>query len=394
MPIKWKSVVKKDFIVIGAGIIGLTMTARLLEAGASVTLLERNTVGSEASWAGGGILSTLFPWDYPESVNQLAMYSTSLYPHWTAALEAQTGIDPEYQVCGLHILHPDENDQARARNWCAAHAVAIKPHPLFLDEDELVNTNKSRSDQSTHATLFMPSVAQVRNPRLLRALKIRIEQLRGDIVEHCEVSRLNSRDLKVTGLQTSRGQITGDQYIVAAGAWSSQLLGEHALNLDIRPIRGQMLLYKLPQSPIQSVIAERAHYLIPRQDGHILVGSTTEDTGFNKNTTIKARIQLSDWAGNLLPALKNTLPLQHWSGLRPASYRDIPTISRHPVLKNLYINSGHFRYGVTMAPGSAEILLNEIIERTQPFSISPYQQGWQPVIHSPAIKGTSKNSEF
>jgi len=376
MPIKCNDVVKKDFIVIGAGIIGLTMTARLLEAGASVTLLERDIVGNEASWAGGGILSTLFPWDYSESVNQLAMYSTSLYPQWTAALQAQTGIDPEYHICGLHILHPNENDQARAQHWCTAHSIAIEPQSLILGEGGLANIGKSRSDQSVNATLFMRDVAQVRNPRLLRALKKRIEQLGGNIVEHCEVFRLHSNNLKVTGLQTSRGQMIGDQYIVTAGAWSSRLLGEHALNLYIKPIRGQMLLYKLPQSPIQSIVAEQAHYLIPRQDGHILVGSTIEDTGFNKNTTIEARSQLSNWAGKLLPTLINIPPLRHWAGLRPASFRDLPTIGRHPVLKNLYVNSGHFRYGVTMAPGSAEILMNEIVERTQPFAISPYQQGW------------------
>lgn len=381
MPFKRNGVVKKDFIVIGAGVVGLAMTARLLEAGASVTLLERNMVGNEASWAGGGILSTLFPWDYPESVNQLAMHSASLYPHWIAALQAQTGIDPEYRVCGLHILHSDENTQTRAQNWCAAHAVTIGPQSFIFGDGESENAGELSSDHSAHATLFMPNVAQVRNPRLLRALKKRIEQLNGNIIEYCEVSHLDSCNTEVTGLQTSHGHLIGDQYIVTAGAWSSQLLGKHAHNLDIRPIQGQMLLYKLPQSPIQSIIAEQAHYLIPRKDGHILVGSTTENTGFNKNTTIEARNQLSGWASNLLPVLRNIPPLQHWAGLRPASHGDLPMIGRHPILKNLYINSGHFRYGVTMAPGSAEILLNEITGHPQPFAISPYQQGWQIIPH-------------
>ncbi len=366
---------KKDFIVIGAGIIGLATSVKLLEAGASVTLLERGLVGSEASWAGGGILSTLFPWDYPESVNQLAIYSSLLYPQWVTALKAQTGIDPEYHTCGLHVLRPNEHIQKMAQSWCTAHAVTIKQQ--FLAENNLENTNKHCSDQSTHTTLFMPEVAQVRNPRLLHALKQRIEQLHGRIIEHCEVFHPNAHNSKVTGLQTSHGQLTADQYIVTAGAWSSQVLGAHALNPGIKPILGQMLLYRLPQRPVQSIIAEHSHYLIPRQDGHILVGSTTEDTGFNKQTTAEARNQLSDWVGSLLPALRNTPPLQHWAGLRPASPQNLPTIGRHPILKNLYINSGHFRYGVTMAPGSAEILLNEITKRTQPFAIAPYQQGWQ-----------------
>lgn len=365
----------KDFIVIGAGIIGLAMTTRLLEAGASVTLLERSIVGNEASWAGGGILSTLFPWDYSESVNQLASYSSLLYPQWITTLKAQTGIDPEYHTCGLHILHPDEQTHKMAQSWCAAHAVTIKQQ--FLTANNLANISGHGTDQSTHATLFIPEVAQVRNPRLLQALKQRVAQLRGKIIEHCEVFRLDTHNPKVTGLQTSHGQLTADQYIVSAGAWSSQILGEHALNLYIKPIRGQMLLYKLPQRPIQSIVAEQSHYLIPRQDGHVLVGSTTEDMGFNKQTTTAARIQLADWASSLLPILRNTPLLQHWAGLRPASPHNLPTIGRHPILKNLYLNSGHFRYGVTMAPGSAEILFNEIAGHPQPFAISPCQQGWQ-----------------
>ncbi|MDT8364177.1 MAG: glycine oxidase ThiO [Nitrosomonas sp.] len=373
---------KKDFIVIGAGIVGLAMTARLLETGASVTLLERGIAGDEASWAGGGILSTLLPWDYSETVNQLAMYSASLYPQWTTALKTQTGIDPEYHVCGLHIMRPDRNHQTRALDWCAAHSVMIRQRLLTYDDPE--NISGHRTDQSTYPTLFMPEVAQVRNPRLLRALRQRIEQLHGNIIEHCEVSRLTTCNLKVTGLQTSHGQLTADQYILTAGAWSSRILGEHALNLDIRPIRGQILLYRLPHRTIQSVVVEQAHYLIPRQDGHILVGSTTEDTGFNKQTTTDARNRLSDWAGNLLPALRNTPLLQHWAGLRPASPGNLPTIGRHPALKNFYVNSGHFRYGMTMAPGSTEILLNEIEKRKQPFAISPYQQGWQTAAHRSA----------
>lgn len=346
---------KDDFIIIGAGVIGLSMAVRLLEEGASVSLLERTSVGSEASWAGGGILSPLCPWEYPESVTRLAMYSMACYPEWVAAVNAATGIDPEYHACGLLVLPP--YDLAAATHWCSAHSV-----PFIL--------------QPAQQALLLAQVAQVRNPRLLQALHERVKQLNGTILEHCEVKQLRAANRRITTLWTSQGQLSASRYILTAGAWSRQVLGEFALNLKIKPIRGQMLLYKFPARPIQSIVLQKDLYLIPRRDGHVLIGSTTEDVGFNKQTTLAAKEKLSAWARNLLPDLDAMPLLKHWSGLRPAADNNVPSIGAHPRLSNLFINSGHFRYGVTMAPGSTEILLNEILERAQPFSTLPYQQGW------------------
>ena len=344
---------KQDFIVIGAGIIGLATAEKLLAQGAQVTVLERGAVGQESSWAGGGILSPLCPWDYPDEVTRLTHYSAGIFAAWAENLRVASGIDPEYEISGMRVLSPFVAQAAQ--QWCAAHQVRIE----MRDE-----------------ALFLPDVAQVRNPRLLRALCGWVEAQGGNIVEQCAVRGMVTGNGRVQRLTTSSGEYRAQNYIVTAGAWSKEVLGRHALQLDIKPVRGQMLLFKFAAPPLRHIVVQGDLYLIPRRDGHLLVGSTLEDVGFEKHTTSAARDDLSRRAQNVLPQLRDMPLIKQWAGLRPASPRNIPVIGRHPQLENLYINSGHFRYGVTMAPGSAEILLNEMEAKPQPFDVTAYQAGW------------------
>jgi glycine oxidase len=150
-------------------------------------------------------------------------------------------------------------------------------------------------------------------------------------------------------------------------------LGQYALNLDVKPIRGQMLLFKFSAPPLPHIVLHEGMYLIPRRDGHLLVGSTLEDVGFDKRTTDEARRDLWQRAQLILPALCDMPLVQHWAGLRPGSPHNIPTIGRHAQLENLYLNTGHFRYGVTMAQASVEILLNELNGLEQPFDVEVYR---------------------
>jgi len=224
--------------------------------------------------------------------------------------------------------------------------------------------------------LLLPEVAQVRNPRLLYALRKRVEMLGGVILEQHEVLQFEIAGDRVIALQTTQGRLAADAYIIAAGAWSKALLGEHALNMDIRPIRGQILLFKFDVPPFRQILLKKDLYLIPRRDGHVLVGSTLEDVGFDKSTTIEARDNLLRRVREIFPDWQDRQPVQHWAGFRPGSPDNIPTIGRHPYLANLYANSGHFRYGVTMSLASAELLCNEIEAKPQPFSVEEYR--WRP----------------
>ncbi len=364
---------RQDVIIVGAGIIGLATAERLLLQGAKVTILERGKAGQESSWAGGGILSPLCPWDYSDNVTQLASYSAKQFPDWISALQKASGIDSEYEVSGMLVLPPYNSEIAR--QWCSIRGIKIEQravsNTLLIEND----TKTYRGKTHDHA-LYLPDIAQVRNPRLLRALIQRVMQLGGKIIEDCAVSCLNIARRQVQSITASCGEFTADYYIVCAGAWSKEILGVHALSLDIKPIRGQMLLFKFDTPPMRTMIVQDDLYLIPRRDGHLLIGSTLENVGFDKQTTASARNHLLRHAQVILPSLCNMSTIQHWSGLRPASPNNIPTIGKHPTIHNLLINSGHFRYGVTMAPASAEILANEITNVPQPFDITPYQAGW------------------
>ncbi|MDD2701393.1 MAG: FAD-dependent oxidoreductase [Sideroxydans sp.] len=340
----------KRFIVIGAGAVGLSTAQALLQDGVEVTVLERGELGQEASWAGGGIMSPLCPWDYPEEVTRLALLGMARFEHFTSELTDKTGVDTEYQRCGMRVLPP--LDQKKASEWCDAHGMRY-----VLADD----------------SIFLPEIAQVRNPRLLRALRERVLQLGGRIVEQCEVQAIDSKEGRVQQVATSQGDFKADDYVLTAGAWSKALLGEHSQHLDIKPIRGQMLLFKFDVPPLPHILLQGDMYFIPRKDGHLLIGSTLEDVGFDKSTTEAARDAMLQRAISLLPALQGMPVVRHWAGLRPGSPGNVPTIDRHPALENLYINGGHFRYGVTMAPASAEVLLNKVFDRPQTIDVSPYR---------------------
>ncbi|OGS93807.1 MAG: glycine oxidase ThiO, partial [Gallionellales bacterium RBG_16_56_9] len=356
---------KTDFLIVGGGVIGLTSARSLLLAGYRVTLVERGMVGQEASWAGGGILSPLCPWDYREAVTRLAQRGMGMFGAAAAELHAATGIDPEYRRCGMLLLPPFQ--QELATQWCARHQLALRPVNLadYLPAQQGL---EYRGDG-----LLLPEVAQVRNPRLLRALRAHVEMLGGVILEHCEVQKFEMAGERITGLQTTQGKLVADACIVAAGAWSKALLGEHALAMDIRPIRGQMLLFKFDVPPFQQILLKENLYFIPRRDGHVLVGSTLEDAGFDKSTTVEARDSLLRRVREIFPDWHDRLPVRQWAGFRPGSPDNIPTIGRHPQLTNLYANSGHFRYGVTMSLASAELLRNEIEGVPQPIPAEEYR---------------------
>ncbi|MGH8750654.1 MAG: glycine oxidase ThiO, partial [Burkholderiales bacterium] len=330
--------------------------------GAKVTVLERGVAGGEASWAGGGILCALPPWQYSAPVTRLVLWSEQLYPGWVEDLLATTGIDPEYTRSGLLMLPDFERETAR--NWCREHLVECVP---------VQSADICPRIALDAGALWLPQVAQVRNPRLIKALKRGLQIAGGKVLEHTEVKAWKISRNQLAGVVTPRGEFSAAGYIVCGGAWSQHITGNFSLGLDIRPVRGQMLLYKTPPGFLSCVVLQNHVYLIPRKDGHILVGSTVEDAGFDSSTTEEAKRELMARAARLFPPLTEKLLVQQWAGLRPGSRDNIPAIDRHPQLQNLYINSGHYRYGMTMAPGSARILANLVSGISQPLDTSAYR---------------------
>lgn len=345
-----------DFIIIGGGISGLATAFKLRSEGATVALLERNEIGRESSWAGGGILYPLLPWDYTDPVNLLTRHSLDLYQQWISDIAQHSETDPEFRTTGMLIL--PEFDLTRARTWCTTHNTTYEQAQPFA---------------GLPPGLWLPNVAQVRNPRLVRALREACQNIGVTLHENTAVSHIDSKQGQVRHLTANGQEWRADQYIICSGAWSNSLLQNILPQRDLKPMRGQMLLYKTEAGTLPTILYQSGLYLIPRQDGHILAGSTVEDAGFDKSSPAGTLAWLARRSGEIFPALAGQNPIQHWAGLRPGSRDNIPLISRHPRLQNMWLNLGHFRYGVTMAPGSADLLVNLIQGKGAPFNMMPYQ---------------------
>ena len=352
----------QSVLIIGGGIIGCASALALAQAGCRVTLVERGNLGGEASWAGAGLLSALLPWDYRDELVHLLHQSRAMYPAWLEDLRV-SGVDPEYRASGLLVLPP--YDLTKALSWARTSTEPMEALPAQSIEPSLA---------SDSAALWMPQVAQVRNPRLLRALRQTLVQQGVALHEATSVTGWRSVGGRITGAETSQGTLEADSFVIAAGAWSGEVLGEWGAKLPIKPMRGQIVLYKSTPGRLRHMLYCDGFYLIPRDDGHILAGSTLEDVGFDKQVTDTARQSLMQRAIVLLPWLKDAPVVAHWAGLRPASPDNMPIISRHPEIENLYINSGHYRYGVTLAPASAQGLADLILGRDSQFGLSAF--GW------------------
>ena len=355
-----------DVIIIGGGVSGLMCALELSNAGKRVALFERQTCGKESSWAGGGILSPLKPWQAAEPITALCRWSQAAYPRLTEALHANTGIDPEWLTSGLLFSDCAEIGQAQA--WADAHAARYEA--LACSDVAHIEPNIQTTEG---AALLFPDIAQVRNPRLLRALTTELTRRGVKLHEQHPVDQIMLEKGRVVGIVSRKQNFTAQDYVVTAGAWSGLLALNSGLpELPIMPVKGEMLIYASPPGLLSHMVISNGRYLIPRKDGKILAGSTIVNTHFNKATSTAAHEALSHFATTLLPALRDCKIEKHWAGLRPGSPDGIPTIGPHPEISNLFFNCGHFRNGFVMAPASARLLANHVLQQNTIVAPEPY----------------------
>jgi glycine oxidase len=356
----------RDCIVIGGGLLGMLTAYFLRKDGLSVTLLEQGRVCRESSWAGGGILSPLVPWDYADAVSELARWSQRHYPSLAAELQEISSIDPEWQQSGL--LMAETPLESRIARWKARFPCRIEQ----VGPGQVAELEPGLAPLAGQA-LLLPEVAQIRNPRLCQALAASLLTLGVDIHECVRAGSFQMAGNVVSGVMTDQGEFLSDRVVVAAGAWSAKLLGDLLPTLPVCPVRGQMIQFAASPGLLRHIVLANGRYLIPRRDGLVLAGSTLEYTGFDKKTTREARDSLAGFARQLLPGLCGCEIVNHWAGLRPGKSGGIPIVGEHPEIKGLYLNTGHFRNGVILAPASAQLLLDIMLGRTSFTGPDAYQ---------------------
>lgn len=343
-----------DCIVVGGGLIGMLSARELKKAGFNVLLLEKGQPGKESSWAGGGILSPLHPWQYPDVVNELASTGHKAYEALAEELLEQSSIDPQYYRCGMLVLHSAEQQAERlsaAQSWAEKWSMNLSAINTHNELSAIAPGLSARCEQG----LWMPDIAQLRNPRFVKSLHASLDTLGIAYKENTPVEKLTVANGVINGVRANGKHYSSDHVLVAGGAWSAQILSACQQPApDIHPVKGQMILFKGRPGQLKTILLAENRYLIPRKDGRILCGSTIEQSGFDKSISSDVKQELLQSAVALFPQLQTLAIEHHWSGLRPGSPQGVPYIGRHGDIKGLYINAGHFRNGVILGLGSAQ----------------------------------------
>lgn len=360
--------------VVGGGIIGCLTACHLKQLGMDVTVIERGETGKESSWAGAGILCPIHPWLYPDAFTHLIDESLAMYPAFQKEIEAKTGISIEWKKSGLLIPFFDDD---KIDHWQAA----IDWSERFNWKVEQLNSAQTLEHEPTlspqiRKSLLWPEVGQLRNPRLLRAVRVWMDQLGVVTVEHAEVSSLLTTNGSVSGIACIDGRkIESDQVLLAGGSWSGELAQQMGFELPVEPVKGQIVLLKGEPGLMNAIVKHDDAYFVPRADGRILVGASMERVGFERGNTAQVINDLMASTFKIAPGLKDCEVEQQWMGFRPGSPDGMPYLGPVTAIPGLWVASGHYRNGVALAPITAKVMSHWIAGDEPEMDLSAFAVG-------------------
>lgn len=328
-----------DVIIIGGGIIGLSLSIALRKRGASVLVVERGEPGREASHAAGGMLVDC-PLETPRELQSLASASARLYPEFVYELEVESKMKVDLRDRGT-ILIPSE-EHRHAGEFSAVKVSELEPDLAFGSEGGRAVFLRERSV----------------DPRALAAAALKTAKNRGvDFSSGDEVTSINISNGSLTGVGTTKTAFGASQVVNCAGAWSGTI-APHPF--PTRPVKGQMLCLAMPsRTLLEHVVRTPRVYLIPRSDGRLLIGATVEEAGFDKRTvpaTLQRQLQA---AVEVMPKLRDAKILEDWAGLRPGTPDNLPILGA-TATAGYFVATGHYRDGILLAPITAEVMADVV----------------------------------
>ncbi len=365
------STLRADVLVIGGGLVGCSAAYECAKRGLSVVVAERGEVGRAASWAAAGILTPIHLADYPAALVDLCAAAQANYEPWAAEVRAESGIDPEFRREGMLVVATEEAEVAelaKLHAWKLDHGQPFEA----LDAKGAARVEPLVSP-SVRRALLLPDVAQVRNNRLVRAVAAAATRRKVVVLERTEVVDLLLDGRQVVGARTTDGPVRAAWTVLAAGAWSRPIAERVGLDVRVEPVRGQMLLTEVPGARLSRMVLCGEQYLVPRADGRVLVGSTTERVGFDASVTFDGVRLLAERAARMVPALAGAPLRASWAGLRPGSPDRIPYLGPVSDLPGLLLACGHFRNGILLGPISGRLIAQAIAGERTDVPLDPYR---------------------
>lgn len=349
----YNSLVKTwDVIIIGGGIIGLSLSIALRKRGATVLVVDRSEPGGEASHAAGGMLVDC-PLETPKPLRELATASARMYPEFAHEVEIESGHKVDLRDKGTILFLSDEH-AASGAEFPAADLAQLEP---ALAEGG-----------STAQAVYLRERSV--DPRALTTAAVKAAKNRSvDFSSGDEVIAVHQSEGRVTGVKTVKTAFAASKVVNSAGAWAGSIA---PVTLPTRPVKGQMLCVAMPsRTLLQHVVRSPKVYLIPRSDGRLLIGATVEEAGFDKRTVASTIQRQHHAALELIPKLRDARILEAWAGLRPGTPDGLPILGETDI-PGYYVATGHFRDGILLAPVTAHIMAQVITDEKPSHDISAF----------------------
>ena len=368
----------KRVLIIGGGAIGLAIGWRLARAGCSVGVFDRGRVGHSASWASAGMLSPLSEAQFEEeALLRLGLKAMEVYPDFVRELEAETGCCVGYRRDGVLMVGITQDDLEYLK-FRYRYQRDLGLPVTYLSGAEAREKEPHLSAQVS-AAVWCPGDHQVDNRQLTMALKRGVETAGGDIFERAEVDELLVDGTRVRGLRTRDEVHTGDTVVLASGCWSRLLPGlPDCAKPPVRPVRGQIArLNMTPELALNTMVwysrvaTSAVAYLVPKNNGHLVLGATSEEMGFDADVTAGGMVELLRAAWEVVPGIYDLPIVESMAGLRPGSRDDAPILGQTPV-EGLIMATGHYRKGILLTPLTALAIAEVILEGHTPEIIRPF----------------------
>lgn len=369
---------QKRVLIVGGGVIGLAIGWRLARAGCAVALFDRDRVGYSASWASAGMLSPLSEVQFEEEdLLHLGLKGLAVYPEFVGELEADTGCCVGYRRDGVLLVGITQDDLEYLKfRYRYQRDLALSV--TYLSGDEAREREPHLSAQVS-AAVWCPGDHQVDNRRLVAALKKGLVAAGGEVFEEMGVDALLIDGTRVRGVRVGEEIFEGDTVVLASGCWSRLIPGlPDCARPPVRPVRGQIMRLSMTEDFALNtmvwysrVATSTVAYLVPKDNGHLVLGATSEEMGFDEDVTAGGMFELLRAAWEVVPGVYDLPLVESAAGLRPGSRDDAPILGKTPI-EGLIMATGHYRKGILLAPLTALSIAELILERRTLALIRPF----------------------